>query len=156
MNFDFTHDQNQMRGHLNDLLSDVCTPEYVTRCDETCTPPSEGYASLAKHGWLGLSIPEEYGGSGGSTIDLAILLEECGRHFEELALWVFRSLTYGGYAVLRDGSDKQKRELVPQVAAGKLSVCFGLREPDSGSDAAALKPRATMESDGSFQLNGQK
>jgi alkylation response protein AidB-like acyl-CoA dehydrogenase len=97
----------------------------------------------------------EHGGSGGSTVDLAILLEETGRQFEELAVWVFRTLTYGGYAVSRDGTPEQKRTLLPRVARGELSLCFGLTEPQSGSDAAALTTRATRDGD-SYVINGQK
>jgi alkylation response protein AidB-like acyl-CoA dehydrogenase len=88
-------------------------------------------------------------------VDLAILLEETGRHFEELAVWVFRTLTYGGYAVLQHGTSEQKRTLLPRVARGELSFCFGLTEPQSGSDAAALTTRATREGD-SYVINGQK
>ncbi len=101
------------------------------------------------------AIPAEYGGSGGSAIDLAILLEETGRHFEELAMWLFRTLTYGGYAVLRDGTPEQKRDLLPKVVRGELSFCFGLTEPASGSDAAALTTRATATNEG-FTIDGQK
>ena len=57
-----------------------------------------------KHGWFGIIVPPEYGGTGGSAIDLAIMLEEIGRHFEELGMWVFRTLTYGGYAVAAHGT----------------------------------------------------
>jgi alkylation response protein AidB-like acyl-CoA dehydrogenase len=82
-------------------------------------------------------------------------LEETGRHFEELAMWMFRTLTYGGYAVLRDGTPEQKRELLPKVVRGELSFCFGLTEPASGSDAAALTTRATATNEG-FTIDGQK
>ena len=100
MDFAFTQDQETLRGHLKDLLDEVCTPEYAARCDDQATPPREAYNALAKNGWFGLIIPQEYGGTGGSAIDLAILLEEAGKHFAELAMWLFRTLTYGGYAVM--------------------------------------------------------
>ena len=70
-------------------------------------------------------------------------------------MWVFRTLTYGGYAVLQHGTSEQKRTLLPRVARGELSFCFGLTEPQSGSDAAALTTRATREGD-SYVINGQK
>ena len=155
MDFSFTPDQETLRAHVSELLDGVCPPDYAERCDNEATPPREAYQALAKNGWFGLAIPAEYGGSGGSAIDLAILLEETGRHFEELAMWLFRTLTYGGYAVLRDGTPEQKRELLPKVARGELSFCFGLTEPASGSDAAALTTRATAANDG-FTIDGQK
>ena len=155
MDFSFTPEQESLRGHVQELLRSVCSPEYAERCDREARPPREAYEALGKQGWLGLTIPTEHGGSGGSAVDLAILLEETGRHFEELAVWVFRTLTYGGYAVLRDGTPEQKRTLLPRVARGELSLCFGLTEPHSGSDAAALTTRATREGD-RFVINGQK
>jgi len=155
VDFSFTPDQESLRGHVQELLRAVCPPEYAERCDREARPPREAYEALAKHGWLGLTIPAEYGGSGGSAIDLAILLEEAGRHFEELGIWVFRTLTYGGYALLQHGTPGQRRALLPRVARGELSFCLGLTEPQAGSDAAALATRATRDGD-SYVINGQK
>ncbi len=155
MDFAFTREQETLRAHLNELLDDVCPPDYAERCDAEATPPREAYQALARQGWFGLILPTEHGGTGGSAIELAILLEECGRHFEELAMWVFRSLTYGGYAVLKDGTAEQKAELFPKLLNGEASFCFGLTEPESGSDAAALKTRARRTNEG-FAISGQK
>ena len=155
MDFSFTPEQEALRGHLTELLDEVCPPEYAESCDNDAHPPREAYDALAKHGWFGLIIPVEYGGTGGSAIDLAILLEEAGRHFEELAMWLFRTLTYGGYAVMQHGSREQKENLLPKVLRGELSFCFGLTEPQAGSDAAALTTRA-VAADGGYVINGQK
>jgi alkylation response protein AidB-like acyl-CoA dehydrogenase len=155
MDFSFTPDHERLRGHLAELLDAVCPPAYAERCDNEAVPPREAYAALAEHGWFGLVLPAEYGGSGGSAIDLAILLEETGRRFEELAMWVFRTLTYGGYAVMRNGTAAQKAALLPRIARGEISFCFGLTEPEAGSDAAALTTRATA-TDGGYAINGQK
>ena len=155
MDFSFTQDQETLRAHLTELLDEVCPPEYAERCDNDATPPREAFEALAKHGWFGLILPVEYGGTGGSAIDLAILLEETGRHFEELAMWLFRTLTYGSYAVMTHGTREQKADLLPKLVRGELSFCFALTEPHSGSDAAALTTRATAV-DGGYVINGQK
>src|SRR5689334_18900191 len=155
MDFSFSAEQDTLRNHLNELLDSVCPPEYAERCDNGATPPVEAYQALAKHGWFGLIIPQEYGGSGGSAIELAILLEEAGRHFEELAMWLFRTLTYGGYAVVKHGTRAQKERILPRVVTGEWSFCMGLTEPESGSDAAALKTRAVKQGD-HYVINGQK
>ena len=155
MDFSFTQDQETLRAHLNELLDEVCPPEYAERCDNDATPPREAFEALAKHGWFGLILPVEYGGTGGSAIDLAILLEETGRHFEELAMWLFRTLTYGSYAVMTHGTPEQKADLLPKLVRGELSFCFALTEPHSGSDAAALTTRASAV-DGGYVINGQK
>ncbi len=155
MDFSLTSEQEALRTHVKQLLDDVCPPQYAERCDNEAKPPREAFEALAKHGWFGLIIPPEFGGSGGSAIDLAILLEETGRHFEELAMWLFRTLTYGGYAIMRDGTPEQKQELLPKIARGEISFCFGLSEPESGSDAAALTTRAKATNEG-YTLDGQK
>ena len=155
MDYSFTPDQETLRGHLTKLLDEVCPPEYAERCDNDATPPREAFHALGKHGWFGLILPVEYGGTGGSAIDLAILLEETGRHFEELAMWLFRTLTYGSYAVMTHGTREQKADLLPKLVRGELSFCFALTEPHSGSDAAALTTRATAV-DGGYVINGQK
>jgi acyl-CoA dehydrogenase len=156
MDFAFTQDQEELRRHARDLLEFVCPPDYVERCDREGTPPREAYEKVAEQGWFGLIIPEEYGGAGGSAVDLAILLEEVGRQCEELAMWMFRTITYGGFAVMAHGTKEQKDFFLPKVAKGELAFCFGLTEPESGSDAAALKLRATPSGNGSYVLNGQK
>lgn len=155
MDFSFTPEQDELRAHVTALLGKVCPPEYAERCDREATPPREAYRALADAGWFGLALPASYGGSGGSAIELAILLEEAGRHFEELAMWLFRTLTYGGYAVLTHGTEEQKRSIIPRVVKGELSFCFGLSEPQSGSDAASLATRATAV-DGGYVIDGQK
>jgi acyl-CoA dehydrogenase len=156
MIFGLTSEQEAMRDHVRALLDDVCTMEYAAKCDETLTPPREAFKALAQNGWLGLIAPEEYGGAGGTPTDLAILLEETGNHFEELGLWLFRNFTYGCYAVLKHGTEEQKQRIVPGVVKGDISVCFALTEPDSGSDAAALRTRAVADGDDHFIINGRK
>jgi len=155
MDFSFTPEQETLRGHLQALLREVCPPQYAERCDREARPPREAYEALAKHGWFGLILPVEYGGAGASAIELAILLEEAGRHFEELGMWVFRTLTYGGYAVMAHGTREQKERLLPRVARGELSFCFGLTEPQAGSDAAAVAMRA-VAAGGGYAIDGQK
>ncbi|OGA49334.1 MAG: hypothetical protein A3F74_00660 [Betaproteobacteria bacterium RIFCSPLOWO2_12_FULL_62_58] len=155
MDFSFTSEQETLRAHLQALLDEVCPAQYAERCDREAHPPREAYDALAKHGWFGLILPVEYGGTGGSPIELAILLEEAGRHFEELAMWLFRTLTYGGYAVMLHGSREQKEALLPKVVRGELSFCFGLTEPQAGSDAAALATTAAAVDRG-YVINGQK
>jgi len=155
MNFGLSSEQEAMLHAVRTLLDDVCSMEYAAKCDETLTPPREAFNALARNGWLGLIAPEEYGGAGGSPTDLALLLEETGNHFEELGLWLFRNFTYGCYAVLKHGTDEQKQRIVPGVVKGELSFAFALTEPDSGSDAAALRTRAVIDGD-HFVVNGRK
>ena len=155
MNFGNTSDQELMLQSVRSLLDDVCSMDYAAKCDNNHTPPREAFDAMAQNGWLGLIAPESFGGSGGSPTDLALILEETGHHFEELGLWLFRSFTYGCYAILKHGTDEQKQRIVPGAANGKLSFAFALSEPDSGSDAASLRTRAVIDGD-YFIVNGRK
>ena len=155
MNFGNTSDQELMLQSVRSLLDDVCSMDYAAKCDINHTPPREAFNAMAENGWLGLIAPESFGGSGGSPTDLALVLEETGHHFEELGLWLFRSFTYGCYAILQHGTDEQKQRIVPGAANGKLSFAFALSEPDSGSDAASLRTRAVIDGD-YFIVNGRK
>ena len=155
MNFGNTSDQELMLQSVRSLLDDVCSMDYAAKCDINHTPPREAFDAMAQNGWLGLIAPESFGGSGGSPTDLALVLEETGHHFEELGLWLFRSFTYGCYAILQHGTDEQKQRIVPGAANGKLSFAFALSEPDSGSDAASLRTRAMIDGD-YFIVNGRK
>ena len=156
MDFGFTPDQEVLRTNARKILLEVCTQDYVAQCDKEARPPREAYAAMAKNGWLGLILPEEYGGVSGSPIDIAILLEEAGRQYEELAVWMFRSMVWGGYAILSHGSAQQKHEFLPKIASGEITVCFGLTEPGSGSDASALSTFAKKTENGGYIINGQK
>jgi alkylation response protein AidB-like acyl-CoA dehydrogenase len=156
MDFSFTQDQEELRAHARDLLATACPADYAEACDREGRPPREAFETLGKQGWIGLIVPEQYGGSGGSAVDVAILLEEIGRSFEELAMWVFRTMTYGGHAVMAHGTEEQRQRFLPRIARGELSFCFGLTEPASGSDAAALTTRAQASGNDSYVINGQK
>ena len=155
INFGLTSDQEAIRDHVKDLLDKECSLDYVRQCDESGTPPREAFKALAKHGWLGLIAPEEYGGASGTPTDLAVLLEETGHHFEELGLWLFRSYTFGCYAILKNGTEEQKKFFLPKTVSGEFTYAFALTEPDSGSDAAALRTKAEVDGD-HFVINGRK
>jgi alkylation response protein AidB-like acyl-CoA dehydrogenase len=156
MNFGLTSDQEAIRDHVRALLDEVCSMAYVEQCDANAKPPREAFQALAKHGWLGLIAPNEYGGASGSPTDLAVLLEETGNHFEELGLWLFRSYTFGCYAILKNGTEAQKQFFVPKTVSGEFTYAFALTEPDSGSDAASLRTRADPDGDDHFIVNGRK
>jgi alkylation response protein AidB-like acyl-CoA dehydrogenase len=155
MNFGLTAEQLAIREHVKTLLDKECSLAYVAGCDKQGQPPKAAFQALAQHGWLGLIAPEEYGGVSGSATDLAVLLEETGHHFEELGLWLFRSYTFGCYAILKNGTEAQKQFFLPKTVKGEFTYAFALTEPDSGSDAAALRTKAEIDGD-EFVINGRK
>ncbi|MGA7272800.1 MAG: acyl-CoA dehydrogenase family protein [Acidimicrobiia bacterium] len=155
MNDEFTPEQDLFRSTIREFCQREITRDYIRHCDAEHEAPREAYQKLARQGWLGINIPEEYGGSGGGAVEVAILLEELGRAFLDLSFWVFRTVTWGGLAIGRAGTEEQKKELLPAVAAGDLSVCFSLTEPEAGSDAASISLSAVEDGD-HYLLNGQK
>ncbi len=152
---ELTPEQELFRATVHSFCEREITRDYVRACDREHRPPQELYQRLAEQGWLGINIPEEYGGAGAGAVEVAILLEELGRAFLDLAFWVFRTVTWGGLVIGRDGTDTQKADLLPRIASGELSVCFSLTEPDAGSDAAAIK-LAAVEDGEDFVLTGEK
>ena len=155
MDFDLTEQQTLMRESLGAFLTRECPIEYVRECDEQEKFPFELYEKLAAEGWLGLPIPEEYGGMGGSCTDLVVFLEEFARHFEAGANIYYTTIVIATDAITHFGTEAQKRDLLPRLARGEIRFAFSLSEPNSGSDAASLRTRAVLEGD-EWVINGQK
>lgn len=155
MDFELTEDQRLMRDNLRAFLTRECPIEYVRKCDEEERFPIELYEKLAAEGWLGLPIPEAYGGMGGSCTDLVVFLEEFARHFEAGANLYYTTVVIATDALTHFGSEEQKRELLPKLARGEIRFAFSLSEPNSGSDAASLRTRAVLDGD-EWVINGQK
>lgn len=129
--------------------------DYVRACDQERQAPTEAFQELARLGYLGINVAEEFGGGGGTAVDLAVLLEELGRGFLDLSFWAFRNLGHGAHAIGAYGSDEQQERFLPSLANGHLSVCFALTEPDSGSDAAAIATSASPTGEG-YRVTGEK
>ncbi|SMH54031.1 acyl-CoA dehydrogenase family protein [Mesorhizobium australicum] len=155
MDFELSEQQRLMRDSLRSFLTRECPIEYVRACDEEERFPFELYDKLAAEGWLGLPIPEAYGGMGGSCTDLAVFLEEFARHFEAGANIFYTTIVIATDAITHFGTEAQQRELLPKLAKGEIRFAFSLSEPNSGSDAASLRTRAVLEGD-EWVINGQK
>ena len=110
------------------------------------------YKRIAELGWLGASIPEEYGGSGGGAVDMCLLLEESSRGQIPMGFFGVSMISAG--AVSRFGSEEQKQEIVGGVAGGVVE-CIAMSEPEAGSDVGSLTCRAER-SNGGYVINGQK
>ncbi len=155
MDFDMTESQRAMKDALRAFLLKECPIAYVRQCDEAERYPSELFAKLAAQGWLGLPIPEAYGGTGGSCTDLAVFLEELATHFEAAANIYYTTIVIAADALSHFGSEAQKRDLLPRLARGEIRFAFSLSEPNSGSDAASLRTRAVRRGD-EWVIDGQK
>lgn len=155
MDFDFTPEQEMLRREIRDFMEKESPREYVRECDEKEEFPHELWGKLAEAGWIGLAIPEAYGGSGGSIMDLALVIEEIGRVNAGMARAFWTSTCFGANSVGVFGTDEQKDEFLPRLARGEIKFCFGVTEPDTGMDTLALKTLAVPDGD-YYVINGQK
>jgi alkylation response protein AidB-like acyl-CoA dehydrogenase len=113
---------------------------------------AEMYSKLAELGWLGASISEEYGGSGGSIVDACLFLEETSRGMVPMAGFPVSLIVAGAYE--RFGTEEQKQEILGGICEGRVEA-IAMSEPEAGSDVGNLQCRAEREN-GGFVLNGQK
>ncbi|HWF24650.1 MAG TPA: acyl-CoA dehydrogenase family protein [Solirubrobacteraceae bacterium] len=110
------------------------------------------YERIAGLGWLGASIPEEYGGSGGGAVDMCLLCEEFARGMIPMGFYTVSMITAGAYQ--RFGTEEQKHEILGGIVAGAVEA-IAMSEPESGSDVGSLSCRAERRN-GDYVINGQK
>ncbi|KOX21101.1 MULTISPECIES: acyl-CoA dehydrogenase family protein [unclassified Streptomyces] len=115
---------------------------------------AELWAEAGKLGYLGVNLPEEYGGGGGGMAELSIVLEEAGAAGAPLLMMVV-SPAICGTVIARFGTEEQKRAWLPGLADGTRTMAFGITEPDAGSNSHRITTTATRTEDG-WVLNGRK
>ena len=154
MDFDLTPEQQQLRDVAREFaraeLGDKIAPY-----DERHEFPHEIVTKLGPLGFLGVLVPEELGGAGLDYVSYALIVEELCRGDASvgITMWAHNSLCTNHIATF--GSSEQKRKYLPPLASGQVLGAWGLTEPGSGSDAAALATRAELR-DGEWVLNGSK
>jgi short/branched chain acyl-CoA dehydrogenase len=143
---------------IRDLARDFATNEIAPKAeyyDRHKEFPYEIIAKLAELGFLGLTVPEEYGGAGADTLTYALAVEELSRGDASVGITVAAHTSLGTMPFLMFGTEEQKKEYVPALASGEKLWSFGLTEPQAGSDAGATQTKATFE-DGQWRINGVK
>jgi hypothetical protein len=150
MNFDFSDDQKQLRDQTRKFLSEKCPPKAVRAVlDGKAAYDKELWKGLAEMGFLGVAIPEEFGGAGAGHLELCVIAEEMGR---ALAPVPFSSTVYlAAEALLIAGSDAQKRKWLPKIASGEAIGTLALFEGTGNLSPKAIK----LSADGGM-LNGAK
>ena len=149
-----TLEQQQFREYARDFLD----KEVVARRRDWDRAESVDLGiveKLGEMGFFGLTIPEQYGGLGGDYRTYCIGMEELGRADSAVRGVVSVSMGLVGKVILSHGTEEQKQRWLPRIATGAALACFGLTEPNTGSDAGNLETRAVREGDG-YVLNGQK
>jgi alkylation response protein AidB-like acyl-CoA dehydrogenase len=154
MDLSLNEDQLSFKALAREFLDKEVVPHRAA-WDRRVSVDTAIIPKMGELGFFGLTIPEEYGGLGGDYITYCIGMEELGRADSSVRGIVSVSMGLVGKVILSHGTEEQKQQYLPGIANGTLLGCFGLTEPDTGSDAGNLKTRATR--DGSdYVLNGQK
>ncbi|MCE5194744.1 MAG: acyl-CoA dehydrogenase family protein [Nitrospiraceae bacterium] len=153
MNYFLTEDQIMIRDLARQIAEEKVVP--VRReLDEKEQFPWEIMKVLAQSDLFGLFIPEEYGGLGKASLELCIAVEELSKACVGVST-TYAANALGTYPILLFGTDSQKKKYLPDIAAGKRLVAFGLTEANAGSDAAGIQTTAKLEGD-HYILNGTK
>ncbi len=153
------HDAHADLSLVRSTVADVCRQfddDYWAACEEDHRFPWEFYRVMADGGWIGVAIPEQFGGGGQGIGVAAAVLEEvaasgaCMNGASAIHLSIF-----GMHPVVMHGSDEMKQRFLPQVAAGSLHIAFGVTEPDAGTDTTRISTRAVRDGD-TYVINGRK
>lgn len=155
MDFDLTEDQQLIRTSAADLAAKF-DDHYWSEKDANHEFPAEFYKAFADSGWIGITTPEEYGGSGYGITEASLLLEEVAASGAGMnGASAMHMSIFGMHPVIKHGSAEMKRENLPRLVTGDLHVCFGVTEPEAGLDTTKITTFARR--DGSdYVVNGRK
>ncbi len=144
---------------IRQAVSEICAQfgeDYWREKDSRHEFPWDYYNALAAAGWVGIAIPERYGGGGGGITEASVVVEEVAASGAAMngASAIHLSI-FGMSPVVKYGSPQQREKYLPEVAAGRLHVAFGVTEPDAGTDTTSISTRAVRDGD-DYVVTGQK
>jgi alkylation response protein AidB-like acyl-CoA dehydrogenase len=154
MDFDLTDEQQLIRETAR-TFADRELAERARENDRNNHFDTELVAKIADQGYLGAIVPQQYGGAGLDYVTYAVVVEEIGRHDSAMRTVISVQTSLVCSSILRWASEEQKQHHLPKLCSGEWLGCFGLTEPDTGSDAANQKTRA-RKTDSGWVLNGNK
>jgi acyl-CoA dehydrogenase len=155
VDFTLTEDQELIRRTVAEFARKF-DDRYWMEKDQSHEFPTEFYDAIAKGGWLGITIPEEYGGHGLGITEATLLLEEVAKSGGGMnAASSIHLSIFGMHPVVLHGSEELKRRTLPRIATGDLHVCFGVTEPGAGLDTTRITTFARRDGD-HYLVNGRK
>jgi len=154
MNFDLSEDERLVQQTARDFADRVLKPR-AAEFDKTGSIPREVLVQMAELGFMGMLVPEDYGGSGLNNFCLALVQMEVNRACASTGVTMSVHNSLFTSPLIRFGTDAQKKSLLPRLAKAELIGAYSLSEPGSGSDAGALRATAVRQ-DGHWVLNGTK
>jgi alkylation response protein AidB-like acyl-CoA dehydrogenase len=156
MDFALTENHLMIQAAARDFAQREIAP-VAARFDLSGDFPLENVRKAGELGFMGVEVPEEYGGAGMDAISYVLVMEEIAYADAAHATIVSVNNSLYNNGILQFGTEAQKHAFVTPVASGKAIGCYGLTEPQSGSDAANMRTRAVVSADGShYLLNGKK
>ena len=154
MDLELTEEQNILKASARSFLKKECPPSLLKEMkDDEKGYPQELWDKMVDLGWLGVMIPEEYGGIGGDLLDLSILLEAMGEVCCPGPF--FSTVVLGGLGILSAGSEEQKHMLLPKLAGGDLALALAVTEPGAWYEVPGIRARATSDGD-DYVIEGAK
>ncbi len=155
MNFETTEEHELIRAAVRKVCA-AFPDEYWSKCDESHEFPWEFYNAMAKAGWIGIAIPEAYGGSGRGITEASLVLEEVAASGAAMnGATALHLSIFGMEPVVRFGTEAMRQAYLPRVASGELHVAFGVTEPDAGTDTTSITTSARREGD-HYIVRGRK
>jgi short/branched chain acyl-CoA dehydrogenase len=154
MLFDLDDDTQLLQRTVREFAQGEVAP-VAEELDRTKSFPYELVAKMGELGWMGIPFPEEVGGSGGTSLQYAIAVEELTRADSSVAITMCAHTSLGTQPIHLFGSAEQQERLLPDLCAGRKLGAFGLTEPEAGSDAGNVKTRATLDG-GEWVIDGAK
>lgn len=154
MDFQLSEEQLMVRQTAREFAEKEIKPQ-AAEFDATGEFPAEIIKKLASLNFLGITIPEGYGGGGLDAVSYAIVIEEISRACASTGVILSVNNSLVCEPILKYGTDFQKKKYLPDLASGKKLGCFALTEPEAGSDASNLKTTAVLKGD-HYVLNGNK
>jgi butyryl-CoA dehydrogenase len=155
MHFDLTEEQLLVQRTARDFATREVEPK-AAELDKQARWPTEIVQQMADLGFLGLAVPEQYGGAGLDNVSYALVVEEVSRACASSGVIMSVNNSLFCDPLLKYGTDFQKTEILTPTAQGKILGAYGLTEPASGSDARTMLTIGEAQGDGSFIVNGSK
>ncbi|WP_424971693.1 acyl-CoA dehydrogenase [Dinoroseobacter sp. S76] len=149
-----SEEERMLRDGAAAFAADKLAPRIIEAYREATVAP-EIFAEMGEAGLLGVTVPEAYGGLGGSYVAYGLVAREIERIDSGYRSMMSVQSSLVMYPIYAYGSEEQRQKYLPGLAAGKLIGCFGLTEPDAGSDPAGMKTRAEKTATG-YRLTGSK
>lgn len=154
MDFRFTDEQQMWYETVHAFMEREVGIEYIRKHDEARAFPEEAYRKIAERGWLGLLIPEQYGGLEADPVMYAIFCEAIAKYSLDFAAAIMTSM-FTATNIAFHGTDEQRQKYLPDFMEGKIKFSISITEPNAGSDAAGVRTRAVQDGD-SWIINGNK